>query len=166
MKSRIISSTLLLTLLLLVLASFRNRAVNPILKNLKSPEKTFSDTLNIAAYKGKVVVINFWASWSKASRAENKNVVRVYEKYRQISKLVFISVSLDTDEAAWKAAIVEDEMNWPNHICDFKKYNSPIAKQYGVTTLPKLILIDKEGKIANSAAKMSDVETQIDQLLK
>lgn len=151
---------------LLLLASFKSTPDRRMNFSLRSPEKTYSDTLNIAAYKGKVVVINFWASWSKASRAENKNVVRVYEKYRQISKLVFISVSLDTDEAAWKAAIEEDEMNWPNHICDFKKYNSPIAKQYGVTTLPKLILIGKDGKIANSAAKMSEVEAQIDQLLK
>lgn len=129
-------------------------------------EKTYSDSLDISAYKGKVVIINFWASWSKASRAENKNVVRVYDKYRQISRLVFISVSLDTDEKSWKSAIDEDEMVWANHICDFKKYDSPIAKQYGVSTLPRIILIDKAGKIHASSAKMSDIEGQLDNLLK
>ncbi len=131
-----------------------------------SPGKTYSDTLDVSAYKGKVVIINFWASWSKSSRAENKNIVRVYEKYRQISKLVFVSVSLDTDQASWKAAIEEDEMDWPTHICDFKKYASPIAKQYAVVTLPKIFLIDKQGKIHSSASKMSDIEASIDALLK
>lgn len=148
--------------LVFLLSSFIQPEKSPSI----SPGKTFSDTLNISAYKGKVVIINFWASWSKASRAENKNVVRVYEKYRQISKLVFISVSLDTDEASWKAAIEEDEMDWPNHICDYKKYASPIAQQYGVNTLPKLILVDKSGKIHTSSAKMSDIEANIDALLK
>ncbi len=128
--------------------------------------KVYADSLDISKYKGKIVVINFWASWSKASRAENKNVVRVYEKYRQNSKLVFVSVSLDTDTKAWKAAIEEDEMAWPDHICDLKKYSSPIAAQYGVTTLPKLILIDKTGKTHLSGTKMSDIESAIDALMK
>lgn len=128
--------------------------------------KIYADSLDISKYKGKVVIINFWASWSKASRAENKNVVRVYEKYRQNSKLAFVSISLDTDEKAWKAAIEEDEMAWPDHICDFKKYSSPPALQYGVNTLPKLILIDKTGKIHLSGSKMSDIESAIDALMK
>jgi thiol-disulfide isomerase/thioredoxin len=128
--------------------------------------KMYADSLDMAKYKGKVLVLNFWASWSKASRAENKNVVRVYEKYRQNSKLAFVSVSLDTDDKAWKSAITEDEMAWPDHICDFKKYASPIATQYGVNTLPKLILIDKTGKIHVSGTKMSDIESAIDALMK
>lgn len=128
--------------------------------------KLYADSLDISKYKGKVVIINFWASWSKASRAENKNVVRVYEKYRQNSKLAFVSVSLDTDAKAWKSAIEEDEMVWPDHICDFKKYSSPIAAQYGVTTLPKLLLIDKTGKLHLSGSKMSDIESAIDALMK
>ena len=147
--------------------SFRGHQTEIASNHLNSrPLKEFSDTLNLDKYKGKVVIINFWASWSKASRAENKNVVRVYEKYRQISKLVFISVSLDTDSTSWKSAIDEDEMVWSNHVCDFKKYASPIAKQYGVSTLPKLILIDKEGNMHLSASKMSDIESAIDALLK
>ncbi|MCC6817415.1 MAG: TlpA family protein disulfide reductase [Bacteroidia bacterium] len=165
MKSKKIFYSVALSLLAL-LTSFIGVQSKNELKINKIPGKTFSDTLDISAYKGKVVIINFWASWSKASRAENKNVARVYDKYRQISKLVFISVSLDTDEKAWKSAIDEDEMVWPNHICDFKKYASPIAQQYGVFTLPKLILIDKLGNVHSSSAKMSDIESAIDLLLK
>lgn len=160
LSNQILKAGVVLTLVAVLTAFSRFEPESKVLP------KVYADSLDISKYKGKVVVINFWASWSKASRAENKNVVRVYEKYRQNSKLVFVSVSLDTDAKAWKSAIEEDEMVWPDHICDFKKYSSPIAAQYGVTTLPKLILIDKTGKTHLSGSKMGDIESAIDALMK
>ncbi len=161
MSRQTIFKSAFLLLICSAIVAFRNQPARTT-----ALPKMYADSLDISKYKGKVVILNFWASWSKASRAENKNVVRVYEKYRQNSKLAFISVSLDTDAKTWKAAIEEDEMAWPDHICDFKKYASPIATQYGVNTLPKLILIDKTGKIHLSGAKMSDIESAIDALMK
>jgi len=128
--------------------------------------KMHSDSLNLSKYKGKVVVLNFWASWSKISRSENKNIVRVYQKYKSNPKVVFVSVSLDTDQTSWKGAIEEDELAWPEHVCDFKKYESPIALKYSVNTLPKIMLIDTKGIISSSSAKMVDIENNIDALLK
>lgn len=125
-----------------------------------------SDTLDLGKYKGKVVILNFWASWSKVSRAENKNIVRVYQKYKNNPKIVFVSVSLDTDQESWKAAIAEDELAWVHHVCDFKKYQSPIALQYGVNTVPKIFLVDTKGHISKSSSKMIDLENSIDPLLK
>jgi thiol-disulfide isomerase/thioredoxin len=124
------------------------------------------DSLDLSKYQGKIVVLNFWASWSKTSRSENKNVVRVYQKYKQNPKVVFISVSLDTDQTSWKNAIEEDELAWPAHVCDFKKYESPIALKYKVNTLPKILLVDTKGAISSSSAKMIDLEASIDALLK
>lgn len=139
-------------------------------RRIKVPEPVKSsaeiDSLDLSKYKGKVVVLNFWASWSKTSRSENKNVVRVYQKYKQNPKVVFISVSLDTDQTSWKNAIEEDELAWPEHICDFKKYESPIALKYKVNTLPKILLVDTKGAISSSSAKMIDLEASIDALLK
>jgi len=138
--------------------------------DLKPAEETnpvpASDSLNLDKYHGKVVILNFWASWSKASRAENKNIVRVYQKYKNNPKVVFVSVSLDTDQESWKAAIAEDELVWVNQVCDFKKYQSPIAMQYGVNTVPKIFLVDTKGHISKSSAKMIDLENSIDPLLK
>ncbi len=159
-KSRIFIGCLS-ALVLLALAAFKPAAESKI-----TPTKVFADTLDLSKFKGKIVVLNFWASWSKISRTENKNIVRVYQKYRQNSKLAFASVSLDIDEKSWKTAIDEDEMVWADHVCDFKKYASPIAIQYGVTTLPKLILIDKTGKVHVTASKMSDIEATLDSLMK
>jgi thiol-disulfide isomerase/thioredoxin len=127
---------------------------------------TASDSFNLAKYKGKVVVLHFWASWSKSSRTENKNVVRVYQKYKQNPNIVFISVSLDTDRTNWKNAIEEDELVWPEQICDLKKYESPIALQYKVNTLPSVMLVDKKGQISVSSARMLDIENSIEGLLK
>lgn len=128
--------------------------------------KAYSDSLNLAPHKGKVIVLNFWASWSKLSRTENKNIVRLYEKYRQHPRLSFISVSLDTDDKSWKTAIEEDEMAWVDHVCDYKKYQSPIAQKYNVKTIPQIIVIDKTGNIVKTASRMADLESAIDELIK
>lgn len=120
-----------------------------------------SDTLDIGKFKGKIVVLHFWASWSKASRGENKNLVRVYQVYRLHPKVVFASVSLDTDESAWKRAISEDELTWKNHYCDFKKYESPMAKRHGVNTLPRFLVFNAAGREVSSSANNHDLESVI-----
>lgn len=127
-----------------------------------SPDK---DTIDLSKYKGKVVVLSFWSSWSKASRVENKNLVRIYQKNLTSSKVVFISVSLDTDETSWKMAIEEDDLDWKNHYCDFKKYDSPIAKSFKVNTLPVIFLYDKTGKHVRTVSKVQEVESDIDAML-
>ncbi|MDI1235769.1 MAG: TlpA disulfide reductase family protein [bacterium] len=126
----------------------------------------YGDSFDISKYKGKVVVLNFWASWSKASRAENKNLVRIYQKYKNNNKVAFVSVSLDTDELSWKSAIEEDECLWKAHFCDFKKYDSPIAKAYKINTIPVFYLIDKSNTVVQTTPKVIDIETAIDGLLK
>ncbi|HEY1045479.1 MAG TPA: TlpA disulfide reductase family protein [Bacteroidia bacterium] len=156
-----IALTLVFTFAIMVFYAFKTKESLSVAK-----AKAYSDTLNLSAHKGKVVVINFWASWSKASRSENKNVVRLYEKYRQHPKLAFVSVSLDTDDKAWKQAVEEDEMIWADHVCDLKKYTSPIALKYGVKTLPRIVVIDSKGNIHISGNNMAEVESAIETLIK
>lgn len=132
-------------------------------KTFVSPQ---SDSLNLSRFKGKVVILNFWASWSKASRAENKNLVRLYQVYKLNPKVVFVSISLDTDETSWKTAIDEDNLEWKNHLCDFRKYDSPLAKAYQASTIPVIHLIDKTGNVAKKGTKVQDIESEIAELLK
>jgi peroxiredoxin len=125
-----------------------------------------ADSFDISRFKGKIVVLNFWASWSKISRTENKNLTHTYQTFKNNSKVVFASVSLDTEEANWKAAITEDEMVWKYHFCDFKKYNSPMALTYSVKILPKIIVFDESGKIKLEASNAHNIESKVNELLR
>jgi thiol-disulfide isomerase/thioredoxin len=118
--------------------------------------------------KGKVVLLDFWASWCGPCRRENPHVVEVYKKYKDDGFTVF-SVSLDgidsrtaarySSEAQveevmersrqrWVQAIEQDGLVWESHVSDLKKWESAPAATYGVRGIPKTFLIDREGKIA------------------
>lgn len=118
--------------------------------------------------RGKVVLLDFWASWCGPCRRANPHVVEMYNKYKSDGFDVF-SVSLDgldegskkrfkLDDAAfqkrivdskkrWLGAIEKDKLAWDNHVSELKKWDSPAAREYGVTGIPKTFLIDREGKV-------------------
>ncbi len=102
--------------------------------------------LKLSSLKGKVVLIDFWASWCGPCRAELPNVVSNYNKYHDKGFDIF-SVSLDADKTAWEAAIKKDGLVWPNHVCDFQQWQSPVVQLYRFKSIPKTLLLDKEGKI-------------------
>jgi len=129
-------------------------------------DNTTIDTFNLQAYKGKFIVLNFWASWSKASRLENKSLVHVYQNYQINPKVVFVSVSLDTDKISWQSAIADDGLTWPNQYCDFKKYASAPALQFKVSTLPQIMILNTNGEVVYTAQNAHDLEAQLQALLK
>ncbi|MFT4602703.1 MAG: thiol-disulfide isomerase/thioredoxin, partial [Arenicella sp.] len=102
--------------------------------------------LKLSDLEGKVVLIDFWASWCRPCRAENPNVVKLYNHYGKEGFEVF-SVSLDANLAAWKKAIADDGLIWPSHVSDLNKWNNAAAKSYGVKSIPYTVLIDREGKV-------------------
>lgn len=103
---------------------------------------------NLSDLKGKVVLIDFWASWCGPCRKENPNVVRAYQNYNKDGFEVF-SVSLDKTGAydKWVAAIQKDGLIWPNHVCAFEGFSTQAARDYAVNSIPFTVLIDKEGKV-------------------
>ncbi len=103
----------------------------------------------LSALKGKVVLIDFWASWCRPCRMENPNVVNVYNKYKDKGFTVY-SVSLDRENGkdAWVQAIKQDGLVWENHVSDLKFWNSEAGAAYGIQSIPQTFLLDKEGKIA------------------
>jgi thiol-disulfide isomerase/thioredoxin len=105
--------------------------------------------ISLSDFRGKVVLIDFWASWCGPCRKENPNVVKLYNKYKDAGFTV-LSVSLDKDKALWLAAIDKDGLVWPNHVSDLKYWQNEAAKQYQVSSIPFTVLVDKEGKIINT----------------
>lgn len=115
-----------------------------------APELEFSDpngqVRKLSDLKGKVVLVDFWASWCGPCRKENPHVVAMYNKYHDKGFEVF-SVSLDQRAENWKAAIAKDGLVWPNHVSDLKGWGSAAAKIYGVSSIPCTFLLDKDGRI-------------------
>ncbi len=115
--------------------------------------------------KGKVVLLDFWASWCKPCRRENPHVVDIYKKYEKQGFTVF-SVSLDRAPERWKGAIAQDKLSWPYHVSDLKQWSSAPAATYGVRSIPKTFLIDKDGKIAAVGLRgASAIENEVKKLL-
>jgi len=147
----------LLVLLLLPLASFAQSG-NVIGLNVGNiaPEismKNLNDSvITLSSLRGKMVLIDFWASWCGPCRHENPTVVRAYKKYKDE---VFVngdgftvySVSLDRDKPSWKAAIMKDSLTWPYHVSDLKYWNNEAALAYQVYSIPSNVLIDANGVI-------------------
>ncbi len=106
--------------------------------------------------RGKVVMIDFWASWCRPCRMENPNVVKLYKKYHDKGFEIF-SVSLDKDRDAWLLAIDQDGLEWENHVSDLKGWNSSGGHAYGITSVPNTVLVDREGRIIARGLRGNDL---------
>ncbi len=121
--------------------------------------------LALSSLKGKVVLIDFWASWCGPCRAENPNVVKAYNKYKSKGFDIY-SVSLDKDMEKWKLAIKTDGLIWKNHVCDFKFWQSPVVALYNFNAIPTSVLIDGEGKILAKNLRGEALEAKLAEVLK
>ncbi|MBT4916144.1 MAG: AhpC/TSA family protein [Formosa sp.] len=121
--------------------------------------------LDLNKIKGKVTIIDFWASWCKPCRIENPNLVNLYDKYHD-NGLEIISISLDseTQRLAWIKAIKKDQLNWFN-ISNLKSWNDPIAQLYGVNSIPATFIIDQDGVLIDKQLRGRQLDERIRGLL-
>jgi thiol-disulfide isomerase/thioredoxin len=103
------------------------------------------ETLRLSELRGKVVLVDFWASWCGPCRRENPNVVKLYERYAP-QGFEILGVSLDRQKEKWLQAIEADGLGW-KHVSDLKGWQNAVAQQYSVNSIPHTILLDAEGRI-------------------
>ena len=112
---------------------------------------------------GKVTIIDFWASWCGPCRAENPNVVALYNELHE-KGLNIIGVSLDKDATKWKEAISKDKLAW-SHVSNLKFWEEPIAKQYNVQSIPATFILDANGIIVAKDLRGDALKVKVKELL-
>ena len=128
--------------------------------SLKTPE---GEILALSSLRGKVVLIDFWASWCGPCRKENPNVKKIYEKYKDQGFEIY-AVSLDNNEAQWKGAIAKDGLAW-KHVSELLGWKGTVSRAYGVGSIPQTFLLDKEGRIVKTGFRSHELESLIQPLL-
>ncbi len=141
----------LLMLPVMAMAQKTGTHIGDRIPNIKG-EGANGEAIELAQLRGKVVLVDFWASWCPPCRRENPNLVKAYKEFsdKEFTKgsgFEVFSISLDSRKNDWTKAITKDELIWKNHICDFKGWYSPICDEFDIQSIPSNLLIDKNGII-------------------
>jgi peroxiredoxin len=132
-----------------------------------APDFTMNDTtgkpVSLSSFRGKYVLVDFWASWCGPCRAENPNVVKIYNQYKD-KNFTILGVSLDQTKDAWEKAIKDDHLTW-NHVSDLQFWDNSAAQLYGVEAIPANFLIGPDGKIIAKDLRGDALGQKLAQLL-
>jgi peroxiredoxin len=120
--------------------------------------------VKLSSFKGKYVLIDFWASWCRPCRQENPNVVAAYNKYKS-KNFTVLGVSLDQDKNSWIQAIAADKLTW-THVSDLKYWSNEVAQLYRIQSIPANLLLDPTGKIIGKDLRGEELLQKLASILK
>jgi peroxiredoxin len=119
--------------------------------------------VSISSFRGKFVLIDFWASWCGPCRMENPNVVKAFNEFKG-KNFTVLGVSLDKDRDSWKKAIAQDHLTW-THMSDLKYWNSQAVETFGFQGIPFNVLVDPSGKVIAQELRGEDLDNKLKQVL-
>lgn len=120
--------------------------------------------LSLKSFRGKYVLVDFWAGWCKPCRMENPNVVAAYNKFKG-KNFTVLGVSLDKEKDSWVKAISEDQLFW-NHVSDLKYWNSAVVPLYSIEGIPFNVLVDPNGIVIAKDLRGEELHKKLEEILK
>lgn len=132
-----------------------------------APDFTLPDVdgnpISLSSYRGKYVLVDFWAAWCPDCRKENPNIVAAWKKYKD-SNFDVLGVSLDRTKDQWVAAIEKDQLTW-THVSDLKDWNSDVALLYAIRWVPTSFILDPNGVILAVGLEGEDLLKKLEEIL-
>lgn len=144
-----------------------SRLSSLLLPGMDAPDIELADPegkmRKLSDLRGKVVLIDFWASWCRPCRMENPNVVRLYNQFHNRGFEIF-SVSLDNNRDAWLKAISDDHLSWSYHVSDLRGWSSAAGRLYGIQSIPSTVLVGPDGKILARNLRGQQLENKLQEI--
>lgn len=136
--------------------------VGKTVPDLTMPDVNGKD-ISISSFRGKYVLVDFWASWCGPCRMENPNVVKAYNEFKG-KNFTVLGVSLDKEKEPWKKAIAQDHLNW-TQMSDLKYWNSQAVETFGFQGIPFNVLVDPTGKVIGESLRGDELDAKLKQIL-